>query len=98
MNVYITYDAHNGRSDIKPALIDAGFMDSFKDADGTIYYLPNTSLWYESIISTSEAERFFFKAIEQLNRSRNPLDKIRIDRFIAVETDTWSGIEGKRHA
>lgn len=97
MNVYITYDAHNGRSDIKPALIEAGFHDHWKSGNKT-YYLPNTSLWRKDLISTNKAKQIFFSTIDTLNSQRAANDKIRVGRFIAVELTTWSGIEGEPHS
>lgn len=98
MNVYITYDAHNGWSDIKPALIEAGFRDRWKGNDQKLYYLPNTSLWHNNLTGTDEAKQLFFSTIDTLNSQRAANDKIRVGRFIAVQWTNWSGIEGEPHS
>lgn len=98
MTVYITYDAHNGRADIKPALIKAGFKDRWVGDNNQTYYLPNTSLWHHNINDVEMAKKLFFETIYVLNSERSANDKIIIERFIAVPANPWSGIQGEKHA
>jgi len=48
-NVLMSYDINKSHSQVKTALEELGYLETFKYAnDPKVYILPNTTLWHQS--------------------------------------------------
>lgn len=97
MNILITYDISQRWTEVKRALLDEGFKDSWVD-NQTRFNLPDTTLWHNKLNNANQAKAMFHEVIEQLNAGQPEDKKIEIERFMAVVFTKWSGIPGKPHS
>lgn len=97
MKILITYDVSQSQPEVKKELMARGFFDDWI-ADEKTYYMPNTTLWHPNLTGPDEAKRIIHDVIAKLNLNEPANKKIRIERFIAVPCESWSGIEGDPHA
>jgi hypothetical protein len=79
---------------VKTALQGVGFHDNGSDK-GTIYYLPETTLWHPNLSNTAEAKRVFINVIDNLNANKSVDLKIKTKHFIAIEFLSTSAIPGE---
>lgn len=97
MKVLITYDLNIRHPEVKSELEKLGFADSW-ESNTVTYYLPNTTLWHNNLLTTDNAENIFLNVIEDLNVGQPPQRIIKAERFIAVPINSWSGIPGEPHS
>ena len=88
MEILLTYDVDRKQPEVKKALENGGYGDRWKAGD-TIYYLPNSTLWHK--------DRTVKDAISDIETVCASLNVI-LERAIAVPTDPWAGIPGKKHS
>lgn len=83
-NVLISYDVNKSHVEVKNALKEKGYMETWKETNAsTVYVLPNTTLWHNKK-STDEA-------IEDLKAVCVSL-LVKLEKAVAIRASEFVGI------
>ncbi len=95
MNTLITYDVSGRQPEVKKALKELSYFDSWI-SDNKTYYLPNTTLWKKDI-SQSDALKEMQSVITKLNAGQPTHNQIELERCVCVPSYPWAAIPGRPH-
>jgi hypothetical protein len=97
VQVLLTYDISQRHSEVKAALKDKGFHDSWT-VEKIKYNLPNTTMWKKGDSVTALSVKSDMEmVIADLNRYASFDKTIKIERCISVVFSSWAGITGEPH-
>ncbi len=97
MYILITYDIDIRHPEVKSALINAGFSDSWIK-NQTKYYLPYTTLWCIKFSTLKTANDLFNKILEDLNKGKTKDNSINIKHFMSFQFTDFLGVADEPHA
>ncbi|MBN4082163.1 hypothetical protein JYT21_00510 [bacterium AH-315-B15] len=97
MKILITYDVDKRHDEVKTALINGGFGQSWKK-DTMTYYLPETTVWHSDLSNATNGRELFMDIISSLNDEQSPEKKIDVLRLMVVVFTGWAGNRGADHA
>ncbi len=101
MEVYIHYNLHGGNPDahgtVKSEMKEKQYSDYY-ETNKKKYYLPNVSLYHANKPTTIAAYNDLKSIVDEINKTRQPQDKARIERCITLEFTGRFPFEGDPHA
>lgn len=93
--VLLTYDVSNRHLEVKNEMKNLGYFESIKRKSETKgYTIPNTTLWKKSEeLKTETVLLELQNTIKKLNTGVALINKIKLEKAMAVEFTNWNAIE-----
>ena len=96
MKILITYDVDKRKDEVKSALIELGFGQSWSK-DTMTYFLPDNAVWHRDLENATTGREQFMELIRKLNVAQAEENIIDVKHLMAVVFTNWAGNRGEAH-
>lgn len=81
--ILVSYDINRLHVDVKNAMINLGYSQSWRYGLGTTYQLPNTTIWHENK-SSNQAMADLVGVCNRLNVTLEKAVAVKVTEFVGV--------------